>query len=523
MPEYRPTKRQTEFLSLPYSIKEAFYGGSVHAGKTDILLLYPLLHKFHEASKFKGLFLRRTYGELELEVIPRSKPYYKSVGGKYNGGQRRWEFPSGAILFFGHVENEDDVHKYDSAQPNYVAFDELTSFTEWQYLYITLERCRTQLGNPLPAIVRSGSNPGNVGHTWVKRRFIDPAKEGRKVIQGPSGLKRIFIRATVYDNPYTDPEYLKSLESLPEAEKQAKLYGNWDAFEGSVFNEFRDKKYPDEPDNACHVIEPCEIPEYWPKVFAIDWGFRAMTWVGCAAISPNGQVVTYKEMSWKETKIEEWAGYVRELVEKDDPRLIKMCRSAGQERGTEHTIQQQVSDAIGRAVTLTTNNSGSRVSGKMLLHEYFRWKAKYIPKRAQKDYDQANADFLFRNRSPKEYQSYIDSFIPPVEEVLPKALIFNTCPQLISAIKACVYDKNNPEDVAEFDGDDPYDGYRYLIDSCDKFINESQFEFKKVQDREALIKQLEKTGDQTAFYRNAAKLDNSEYVMPVKRFHRRAS
>lgn len=523
MPEYRPSKKQIEFLTLPYNIKEALYGGAVHAGKTDILLLYILLHKFHEHQKFRGLFLRRTFGELELEVIPRSKPYFNSVGGKYNGGKYKWEFPSGAILFFGHVENEDDVHKYDSFQPNYVAFDELTSFTEWQYLYITLERCRTQLGNPLPAIVRSGTNPGNIGHTWVKKRFIDPAKEGRKIIQGPSGLKRVFIKATVYDNPSTDPEYLKSLEALPEAEKQAKLYGNWDAFEGSVFNEFREKHYPDEPDNALHVIDPVEIPDYWPRIMSIDWGYRAMTWCGSAAISPNGQVITYRERHWKETKIEEWAGYIREDVEQDDPRLVKMCRSAGQDRGTEHTIQQQVSEAIGRPVTLTMNNPGSRIAGKMLLHEYFRWKPKYQPKRAQKDYDQNHADFLLRNRTLKEYQSYIDSFIPLPEEVLPKALIFNTCTKLIESIKACVYDKNTPEDVAQFEGDDPYDGYRYLVDSCDKFIGESEFEFKKVQNREALIKELERTGDQTAFYRNAARMDNSEYVMPIKRYHRRAS
>ena len=65
-----PTPKQTRFLSIPFSVKEAFYAGAVGAGKSDILLLYPIIHRLHENPKFKGLFLRRTFPELKEEIIP---------------------------------------------------------------------------------------------------------------------------------------------------------------------------------------------------------------------------------------------------------------------------------------------------------------------------------------------------------------------------------------------------------------------------------------------------------------------
>ena len=104
---WRPTIKQAEFLSLPYSIKEGFYAGAVHAGKTDVLLLYPIIHRFHEDSKFKGLFLRRTFPELKNEVIPRSKNFFRHLKAEYNKNDKIWEFPSGALFFFGHCRSEE--------------------------------------------------------------------------------------------------------------------------------------------------------------------------------------------------------------------------------------------------------------------------------------------------------------------------------------------------------------------------------------------------------------------------------
>ena len=515
-----PNKKQEQFLALPFSIREAFYGGGAGGGKTEVLLVYPIIHRWYENSRFKQLFLRRTYPELRNEVVQRSHEFYEPLGGEYNKSTMTWTFPSGAMIFFGHCEDENDVHKYDSMEINLFTPDELTSDTEFIYLYIGFTRVRSSDRN-LPAIIRAAGMPGGIGHTWVKKRFIEPCKTGYQIIEGKGGNRRIFIPALLADNPNIDPGYNQSLDALPEAERQAKKFGSWDSYLGSVFDEFRDRHYPDEPDNALHVIEPFEIPEWWPKIVAIDWGYSALTYVSYGAISPEKKVYVYREQAWQKTKIEEWAAYVKEWIELENPRVIKICRSAGQDRGQEHTILEQVTTALGRAIEMVNNAPGTRVAGKLLLHEYLRWKEKYVPLAPVQTYNGEYAEWILRNRTSREYDSYLASFIPAEPETnLPKLQIFNTCPLLIDAIKTCSYDKTHPEDVAEFAGDDPYDAIRYLVDTCEKYFTESEDEFLKIQKRERLLIELNTTQDMTRFYRNMRTLE-SDVTSPraVGRYH----
>ena len=521
--EWRPTRKQEKFISLPTSVKEAAFLGGAGSGKSELLLVYPILHRWHENSRFKHVFMRRTFPELRNEIVPRSREIYKPLGAHFNKSDMTWTFPSGAVTMLGHCENEDDVHQYDSMEINLFTPDEITSFTEYIYLYIAFTRVRTSDPN-LPAIVRTAGMPGGIGHSWVKKRFIDPYPTGDVIIKGRGGNKRIFIFATQADNPHIDPTYKQSLEALPEADKQAKLYGSFDAYLGQVFEEFRDRSYPDEPDNALHVIEPFEIPAWWPKIVIGDWGYRAMTWIGFGAISPDARVYVYKELTFIKQKIEEWGAVAKELIDKEDPRIVKFCKSAGQDRGQEHTIQQQIEEALGRTIDLTRNTPGSRIAGKMLLHEYLRWKPKVRPVEDIKSYNDEHANWILRNRSAKEYESYLSSFQPIEPETnIPRLQVFNTCPALIDAIKACFYAKSKEgkaaEDVAEFDGDDPYDGIRYMIDVADSFFSEAKSEFNVIQKREALVQKLAETQDFTAFYRNMRRIESNSTVQPVKRYH----
>ena len=511
---WRPSYKQELYLALPWTIKEGFYAGAAGAGKSDVLLMYPIVHRWYEHPQFKGLFLRRTFPELRDEIIPRSKEYFKPLGAAFNKSESRWEFPSGALFVFGHCEHEDDVHKYDTSQWNFVAFDELTSFTEWQYLYITFERTRRTVETyyELPAIARSASNPGNIGHAWVKKRFIDPCPSGFKVMKGKGGNLRIYIPATLADNPHIDPDYSKSLDALDEAERQAKKFGSWTAYEGQVFSEFRAEKLSSEPPEALHVIDGFEIPEYWPRLVAIDWGFDAITWVGFAAVSPTGRVYIYRELTYHKTHIEEWASRVKEYIDRENVRSVVICHSAGQHRGQPHTILEQVSEALGRTVDLSGRD---RVAGKMLLHEYLRWKQKYLPESEKPVFDGELAQWIQRNKGLEDYKRYLKLFESDKPEALPKLQIFSACTFLIDAIKACIYDKTRKEDVAEFKGDDPYDGVRYLLEQCDRYINESVDGMKKLQAQEELLDTLRKTQDWTSFYRNAKKLESKELSGPV--------
>ena len=549
---WKPNNKQAIFLAIPTSIKEAFYGGGAGSGKSDVLLVYGIVHRWHENSKFKQVFMRRTFPELKNEIVPRSREIFPRFGASWNNTDMTWTFPredqfgarergtnSGAMIKLGHCQDEKDVHQYDSMEISLFTPDEITSLTEYIYLYIAFERNRAPKNSGLPSITRGAGMPGGIGHTFTKKRFVDPYPAGGKIIVGRGGNKRIYIHATLADNEdHIDPTYAQSLDGRPEAERKAKKFGDWSAYLGQVFDEFRDKKYPDEPVNALHVIAPFDIPSWWPKMVIGDWGFAAMTYIGFYAISPTKRLYLYRELYWLKTKISEWAPIVKDFCDKENPRIVKFCKSAGQERGQEHTIQQQISEALGRPIELSSNSPGSRVAGKMLIHEYFRWKEKpVIPPSEMPVYDESYAMWIYRNKGEIDYKNYLRMFNPPeLETNIPKMQIFlcgdehhenhpNCCPVMIDSIKACSYDKpksNKPaEDVAEFEGDDPYDDLRYAVDSADRYFDEAKEEFSKIQAQEELIARLNNTNDWTAFYRNSHKLesDESNTIKGISRYH----
>jgi len=532
---WKPNRKQEQFLSLPTSIFEAGYLGGAGSGKSEVLLIYPIVHKWHEHPRFKQVFMRRTFPEIKREIVGRARELYKPFGAKYNQSDMVWTFPrpdqfgsgstpDGAQVFLGHCENEDDVHKYDSMEINLYTPDEITTFTQYIYTYIAMTRVRSN-DPSLPAIVRCAGMPGGVGHAWVKKRFVDPEPHGGKIIVGRGGNKRIFIHATQADNPYVDQTYQQKLQGLPtEAERQAKLYGSFDAYLGQVFEEFRDRPYPDEPDNAIHVIEPFDIPDYWPKIVVGDWGYRAMLWVGFGAISPDKRLYVYRELAYYEKKIAEWAPVLKELVDKDNPRIIKFCQSVGQSRGYDNTLHVQIEEILGRPIEVVHPTPGSRIAGKQLLHEYLRWQPRRTAPKITREYDHEHALWLIRNRTEVEYQSYVDSFKEPEPELnIPKLQIFNNCTALPESIKACVYAKAKEgrvaEDVAEFEGDDPYEGIRNMIDEVERYTEESKREFASVQARAALSQRLKETNDWTAFYRESRRLESEGQVKAVRRYH----
>lgn len=546
---WKPNLKQEPFLSLPLSIFEGFYGGGNASGKSDVLLVYGLIHRWHENPKFKQVFMRRTFPELRNEIVPRTREIYPKFGATFNKTEMIWTFPrpdefggtgnrSGAMIFLGHCEEEDDVHKYDSMEINLFTPDELTTFTEYIYLWIGFTRVRTS-DTELPAIIRAAGMPGGIGHTWVKKRFVSPYPEGGKIILGKGNVKRIYIHSTVADNPHADQNYAARLEGLGEAEKKARKYGDWDAYQGQVFDEFRDRLYPDEPSNALHVVSPFEIPSWWPKMIIGDWGFAAMTYIGFYAISPQKRLYLYRELYWLKTKIEEWAPVIRDFIESESPEVVAFCQSVSQDRGQEHTIQQQIESALGIPIELSRNSPGSRIAGKILLHEYLRWKPKpIIPQKDMPVYSEEYAMWLLRNKGMVDYKNYLGLFDPVEEEDnIPKLQIFccedhfhdghiGCCPIMIDAIKACSYDKKSKEgkpaeDVAEFDGDDPYDDVRYACDKAERYFDPASQKFKKIQRQAALTEALKHSQDWTAFYRQARTIEAQPQMQCATRFNHR--
>jgi hypothetical protein len=490
--------KQELFLSLPDSIFEQFYGGAAGGGKSESLLMKPILRGWVDSPRFQALLIRRTYDELEKSLIERSKkggynidgteiPSFYDFGAKYNEQKKKWTFPEGGVIYFGHAEHEDDIRKYDTAEFQYIGFDELTSFTEFQYKFLAFSRCRSSIPG-IAASVTSASNPGNIGHRWVRERFVEHAPTGGKIIAERLGgelIKRIFIQAFLHDNPKlmeNDPLYKSRLEGLPEAERRAKLLGDWWTFSGQVFSEFRVKPFEDEPKHAYHVIPPTTPHSSLPRVLAIDWGYAAMTYGILGVPLPNKHSLIYKEYSTldengepRKLSVPSWTTELANicLMEGIDP-IVALDPSAWQDRGQgeiQAEFRETWKEVTGKYPRLRKANN-DRIGGKMIIHDYLRWEERlqHIPE-AVETYDPERADFILRNVGLDGHKAYLSRFVkqgPIVSENLPKLRITSDCPILIKTIPLCVYkEKGNLEDVKEFLGDDPYDDLRYYLMAVD--------------------------------------------------------
>jgi predicted phage terminase large subunit-like protein len=213
---HRPTAKQAEFLMSPQL--EVLYGGAAGGGKTDGLLMAAL--QFADMPGYNAILFRRTLQDHKLPegLIPRSMEWLTDKGAKWNGSDYKWTFPSGATLTFGYLETEQDKYRYQSSAFQSIGWDELTQFQESQYAYLMC-RLRRLTNVHVPLRVRSATNPGGIGHEWVKQRFI---VEGQK-------YNRAFIPALLEDNPHIDrTTYEKNLQLLDHATFRQLRHGDWE-------------------------------------------------------------------------------------------------------------------------------------------------------------------------------------------------------------------------------------------------------------------------------------------------------
>lgn len=526
----KPHDVQAELLALPDDVFEALYGGAAYGGKSWILTLLPLFRGFYKYA-YRGIIFRRTFPDLEREIIRLSKEYYPKTGAKYNDQKHTWEWPEfNSYQDFGHVKNDSDIKMYDSSQYNYCGFDELTHFSAHPYHYMVGSRVRPSSEFNV-AIVRNGSNPGGIGQTFVYNRFVRPYEDGHRIIRDVStGLLRIFIPAKIEDNPHGlkyDPQYAKKLEILKvtnEAEYKAKRYGDWHAFKGSVFTSFRAIRIPGEPENALHVIKPFHIPEWWPRILTIDWGKRAMCHALWGAIAPNGRVFIYRERAWYGKDIPIWASEIRGLHNElnETPIYTVLCGSAWQARGGELVAEefQRYSDLVPSS---SENTPGSRVASIQICHDLLRWEPKTTLKSKEEVFDVNLAQEIYRKHGPTALEAYKSQFYDePEEQNIPVIQIFDTCNILIDTIPMAIYDENKIEDIAEFEGDDPIDNFRYFCRAARRFLNGDIVNMEQAAKKQAALEHLQSSGDMTAFYRRMEKIEEEDFAtqqlcIPVSR------
>lgn len=297
---WKPWPKQEPFHEC--TAYECMFGGSKGPGKTDTLLRESTrqLNNPH----YRAVIFRRTYPRLG-EVIDRSFKYFLALGLNFSGKDQQlalpaWTAPSGAKICFGHIQHEQDKYNWQGKEFHFIGFDEVEEFTESQYLFLMAQN-RTS-DKSILCYIRSTANPGGVGHGWVKRRFID-SLEPYKIkwfkrvndedvecgANDSAGTSRAFIPASVYDNPsiiQNDPDYVKRLEQLPEQDKQALLYGNWDVFRGQFFSMWR---------KSIHVKDWGINPEF-KKFIAVDYGYANPSAVGWWQVDYDGRINCYREL-----------------------------------------------------------------------------------------------------------------------------------------------------------------------------------------------------------------------------------
>ncbi len=217
-----PTPKQHAGCILD-EFDEMLFGGAGGGGKSIWLLMGALQYVDHR--EYSALLLRKTLPELEMRggLMDVAGEWLHPTAAEWSGRKKQWRFPSGATLQFGYLETEVDKFRYKSAAFHYVGFDELTTFTRSQYLYL-FTRMRRGKDSPIPMRMRAASNPGGPGHEWVKERFVDPGSPGR-----------IFLRAGLDDNPYIDKaEYINLLMHLDPVERARIMEGDWSAREAGT-------------------------------------------------------------------------------------------------------------------------------------------------------------------------------------------------------------------------------------------------------------------------------------------------
>lgn len=399
--------KQREFISATED--EVLYGGAAGGGKSYGQLIDALLFAL-KYPKSKQLIFRRTFAELDNSLIRVSRDLFPGAIAGYNGSKYSYTFVNGSIIDFGYMSTEDTVHRYQSSEYDIIRFDELTHFTETMYTYM-LSRIRG--ANPYPKQMKSSTNPGGIGHGWVRKRFIDLAPPNT-TITTPTGTRK-FIPAKVQDNNFlmkADPEYITRLNNLPEEERKALLYGSWDVFSGQYFTEW---------DRAKHVIEPFTIPKEWRRFRSMDWGYNDPCAVLWYAVGPDGRVYVYREATFEQTLSRDVADRVRELSEGESIAYTVISPDAWQHRGLTDIAGESIADTFTSRGVPVIKADNSRVIG---------W-----------------------NRCRE--------FLADMPDGLPGVQIFSGCLKLIETLPQMIYDEKNVEDVADGLPDHWSESFRY--------------------------------------------------------------
>ncbi|MEI4894984.1 terminase, partial [Klebsiella pneumoniae] len=306
----------SQSLALSCPCNEILFEGTRGPGKTAAQLA-----RFRRnvgvgyGSFWRGVIFDTEYKNL-ADIITQSKRMFRlfNDGARYlsSASELRWVWPTGEELLFRFGKEADDYWDFHGQEFPFIGFNELTKQQSPEF-YEMMFSCRRSsfrpenypldngnLLKPIPLETFSTTNPFGIGHTWVKKRFIEPAPRGtvqrdRQMVFNPQTereeeitLTRVAIHGSFKENPYLDPQYIATLMAIKDPNRRkAWVEGSWDVTSGGRFDHLWNE--------ALHVIKPFRIPDSWTVDRSHDWGeskpFSNLWWAqadGTAAELPDG-------------------------------------------------------------------------------------------------------------------------------------------------------------------------------------------------------------------------------------------
>lgn len=450
--------RQTEaYLS---EATEILYGGAAGGGKSHLMRVAAIAWCF-EIPSLQVYVFRRLSDDLAKNHMegpsgfPALLAEFVAAGHvKINWSKNFIEFWNGAKIHLCHCQYEKDVTKYQGAEIHVLMPDELTHFTDKIYRYLR-GRCRlgglklpAKFAGKFPRII-AGTNPGGVGHNWVKAAFIDGAAPMQITPQPKTegGMLRQYIPARLDDNPTmqeSDPDYADRLEGLGNpALVRAMKSGDWNIVAGGMFDDVWSEER--------HALEPFAIPKTWRIDRSFDWGSSRPFSVGWWAES-DGTEVTLKDGTKRNFprgsifRIGEWYGWNGKPNEGCRMLATEIARGIPKVEA-DMGISGRVKPGPADSAIFDTQN-GVCIADDMA--------------RAGVKWERADKSPGSRKNGWERMRKMLKAALPDVPEE-PALYVFNTCRHFIRTVPVLPRDERIPDDVDSDAEDHIADETRYRV------------------------------------------------------------